>query len=274
MSDINDLDIGLEPEPDLVDPKIIEARKALLTFLQERNPTVFYKRQLEVIFESRFFHWITIKALAELTAEGSVETELLELRPKVPIRFYKLRSNRYWKREANKIVSVVRRYSEPTFARAIGHQGELLVDAALPLADFKPIARNMRSFQGKKWRQTEQDLDRIVEFQGIPFGVEIKNTLPYIPQDEFWSKLNMCEVLGLKPLFISRMAPKTYIYETIKRGGISWILGRQFYPFGQDDFAAQVREQLMLPVDCPTRIEDGAVNRLVKALRKQTGKID
>ena len=270
MSELDDFDFGGEPEPDLSDPKIIEARKALLKFLQERNQNVFYERQLAVIFESQFFHWITLKALAELTGEGSVETTLLELRPKVPIRFFRMRSNRYWKREANKTMSLVRKYSEATFARAIGHQGELLVDAALPLAGLRPLARNTRSFGSKVWGETGQDLDRIVEFEGTAFGVEIKNTLPYIPQDEFWAKLKMCDALGLKPLFIARMAPKNYIFETIKRGGISWILGRQFYPFGYADFAAQIRKELLLPVDCPTRIEDGAVTRLSKALLTQT----
>jgi hypothetical protein len=95
--------------------------------------------------------------------------------------------------------------------------------------------------------------------------VEIKNTLPYIDRDEFRTKLDICKFLGLRPLFISRMSPKNYNYEIIQRGGISWILGTQHYPFGQDEFAESVRDELHLPVACKARVQDGDVARLIKA---------
>ena len=144
------------------------------------------------------------------------------------------------------------------------------MDAALPLAAFTPVDRNARSFRDKIWTVTGHNLDRIVQRDGIYYGVEIKNTLPYIPRDEFRIKLAMCEHLGLTPLFVSRMAPKNYNYEIIQRGGVSWILGNQFYPFGYHELAETVAQQLQLPVECPARIENGAITRLLKALARQT----
>jgi hypothetical protein len=35
----------------------------------------------------------------------------------------------------------------------------------------------------------------------------------------------------------------------------------QFYPFGSESFAAEVRERLLLPADCPKRLEDGTLRR-------------
>lgn len=256
------------------DDKIDEARASILEFFSQNPDKVFYERQLTVIFERSYFHWITVKGLLELAADGLINSEVLELVERVPIRFFWAKGNRYWKRQARSVIKLVRRFSGSPAAHAIGLQGELLVDAALPLAGFKPMARDARSFNDKTWLTTGHDLDRVVEREGIYYGVEIKNTLPYIPRDEFRIKLEMCKHLGLKPLFISRMAPKSYSYELIERGGISWILGTQFYPFGYEGLAETVRGQLQLPVECPARIEDGAVARLLKALawqRRRTG---
>jgi hypothetical protein len=247
------------------DQKIDEAKDSILAFLTQNSGNVFYERQLAIIFENRFFHWITVKALLELVREGSVCSELLELAPQVPIRFFRMKPNRYWKRQASQIIKLVRRFSAPDFARAIGLQGELLVDAALPLAGFGTVARNANSFEERVWARTGHDLDRIVERQGLFYGVEIKNTLPYIDRNEFRIKIEMCSFLGLRPLFVSRMAPKSYNYEMIQHGGISWILGTQHYPFGQDELANIIQQELRLPVACRARIQDGDVARVIKA---------
>jgi predicted RecB family endonuclease len=251
------------------DDKIDEARTSILDFFTRSQGEVFYERQLTVIFERSYFHWITVKALLELAAGGSISSQMLELMPEVPIRFFWARGNRYWKRQAARVMGLVRRFSATAFTHALGSQGELLVDAALPLAGFAPIARNVRSFNDRTWIASGHNLDRIVQREGIYYGVEIKNTLPYIPRDEFRIKLAICAHLGLTPLFVSRMAPKNYNYEIIERGGVSWILGSQFYPFGQEELAEAIRQQLRLPVESPIRIEDGAVARLVKALAWQ-----
>jgi hypothetical protein len=251
------------------DNKIDEAETAILEFFCQNNEEVFYERQLTVIFEKAYFHWITVKALLELAAGGSINSQMLELVRGVPIRFFWSRGNRYWKRQAGRVTNLVRRFSENSFIHAIGFQGELLVDAALPLAGFAQVARNTSSLADKTWIPTGHNLDRIVEREGVLYGVEIKNTLPYIPRDEFQVKLDICKHLGLAPLFVSRMAPKNYNYEIIQRGGVSWILGTQFYPFGHQELATEVRETLRLPVDCPSRIEDGAITRLLKAVAWQ-----
>jgi hypothetical protein len=267
--DWDDPAVEAEVHPYARDDKIDEAKAAVLRFLVENAQNIFYERQLSVIFEREYFHWITTKALFELVRDGSIESNTLELAQGVPIRFFRMRTNRYWKRQAKEIIRLVQRFSNTEFTRALGHQGELLVDAALPLAGFSQVARNARSFKGITWQQSGHDLDRIVEREGIPYGVEIKNTLPYIPRDELEIKLSMCRHLGLLPLFVSRMAPKNYSFEIIEAGGISWILGTQFYPFGHQQLADAVRNQLRLPVAAPARIEDGAITRLLKAINRQ-----
>lgn len=109
-----------------------------------------------------------------------------------------------------------------------------MFDAALPTVNFIPVARNVNQYEGRQWTETGENLDRIFVRDGIAYGTEIKNTLDYIPRKEFHSKLKMCKVLGLRPLFIFRYAPKSYIWETIQAqaGGYCLIFQNQLYPHG------------------------------------------
>src|SRR5262250_616192 len=123
------------------------------------------------------------------------------------------------------------RFSDESFTDGLGAQGELMFEAALGSAGFRALGRKVRSYGGKNWTATGHDLDCVFERDGIEYGAEIKNTLPYIPRNELRVKLVMCKVLGLRPLFIVRMAPKTYINEVRLEGGFTLVFQYQLYPF-------------------------------------------
>ncbi len=55
-----------------------------------------------MLLERDFFHWITTKALNELAGSRELEAEKLSLDDagKVSVKFYRLKRNRYWKRQA------------------------------------------------------------------------------------------------------------------------------------------------------------------------------
>lgn len=121
----------------------------------------------------------------------------------------------------------------------------------MPSVGFLPKARDVNQFAGHQWTETRHNLDRIFEKDGVLYGAEIKNRLSYISQDELYTKLKMCETLHLRPLFIARWMPKSYVYELFQRGGFALLMKFQFYPFGSESLAATVRGRLKLPVDCP-----------------------
>lgn len=204
-----------------------------------------------------------MRALGELVQEGKLVAEALPLPGTGTITFYRLSGHRYWKRDADEIVKLVSRFSEPMFTQALGAHGETMVDAALPVAGFMPLARKVRAFGGKEWTETNHDLDRVFARDEIAYGTEIKNTLSYIEKDELEIKLNMCRHLGLVPLFIVRMAPKSYVRLVEQAGGFTLIFKYQLYPFGQKGFADEVAGRLGLPTDSPARIEEGTVKRLL-----------
>lgn len=252
------------------DPKVDEASGKLLSFIETNPGEVFYEMQIEVLFENEYFHWITTKALARLRDSRKIGSSIAILKGVGRIRFYFHIKNRYWKRRAAEITKLVAQFSDPLFTSALGNQGEMLTDAGLPSAGFLPKARNANQFAGIQWAETKHNLDRIFEKDGVLYGTEIKNRLSYISRDEFHTKLRMCEVLRLRPLFIARMMPRSYVYELFERGGFALLMKFQFYPFGSEAFAATVRENLGLPVDCPKRLEDGTLQRLLKYHNRAT----
>jgi hypothetical protein len=257
-------DIAEEEEERPRDPVVDQAKDEIRAFFDRDRTNVFYKQQLEVIFEGDFFHWVTSRALSELAAEGNIAVEREELPGVGTIALYHATTHRYWRRQAQEVIALVARFSAPTFTAGLGAQGELMFDAALPTVGFMPTARKVRTYRGKEWKETDHDLDRVFERDGIAYGAEIKNTLKYIPRNELTVKIRMCQHLGLRPLFIVRAAAKSYINEVRLLGGFTLVFKYQLYPFGQKPFADEVHEALKLPTDCPARISEGTVQRFLK----------
>jgi hypothetical protein len=79
----------------------------------------------------------------------------------------------------------------------------------------------------------------------------------------------MCRTLELIPLFIARQMPKSYILEVTRQDGFCLLMGYQFYPFAHQSLAKIVRDNLELPVDCPSRIADGTFQRFLNWHLKQ-----
>jgi hypothetical protein len=291
LDDDRDYDPSFDPdfdpdgfvEPENVaerrDPVVDQAKDDLRNFFAGEPESVFYQRQLQVIFEKKYFHWITSHALSELAQEGSISAQSLPLSgtgtATGTITVYRPNAYRYWKRQADEIVKLVSRFSQPPFTAALGAQGEMMFDAALSTFGFMPIGRKVRTRGELQWSRSGHDLDRVFERDGVAYGTEIKNTLGYIERSELEIKVAMCHYLGLRPLFIVRMAPKSYVNFVEQEGGFTLIFKYQLYPFGEKTFADEVRTKLRLPVDSPLRIEEGTVKRLadwhVRKLKKLGG---
>jgi len=250
------------------DAYVTDARGELLKLINARPQEVFYERQLQVFFENQFYHWVTSKALDELAEDREVQSGFRPLTRygggAAKARFFFSTQLRYWTRKANEAVKLISEYSDPVFTRAVGRQAEMLFDAGLARFGFIPQAQETNEYGGKRWGESDEDLDRIYIRDDLAYGAEIKNKLGYIEAEELFAKIRMCQHLGLVPLFIARMMPKSWISEVWKAGGFCLIFKYQLYPFGQERFAKEVSEKLQLPVDCPRAISDGTIQRFLK----------
>src|SRR5216683_1800093 len=58
------------------DPAFVEACNVLDHFFEVNKRDVYYHRQLTVLFEKKWFHWITGRALNHLVELGTIATSL------------------------------------------------------------------------------------------------------------------------------------------------------------------------------------------------------
>jgi hypothetical protein len=222
-SDDNPFDENYEPDfdPDVPEPAdeperdtyVDRAKEELVAFFNLRPESVFYQRQLAVMFEDEYFHWITARALSELVDEGQISSAAESLTggetPSGFITLYRANGYRYWKRDADEIVKLVSQFSDQAFTAGLGLQGEAMFDAALPTVGFMPKGRKVTSYNGKEWTETKHDLDRVFERDGIAYGTEIKNTLGYIEKVELKNENQDVPKTGVAPtVYHARVAKK------------------------------------------------------------------
>ena len=251
------------------DSRVDAAKAAIAAIVDSDRDKVYHIQQLEVFLEKDFFHWVTARAIGELLDEGTLHSEEVELIGETRVKFVFHKSNRYNKREIREKIEIIRSYSESEFTRACGRQAEVLFFNALTNRGFTPQGQETREYKGKRWESTNHNLDFIIERNGIAYGAEVKNKLRYIDKDELEIKLEICDFLSIKPLFIMRYSPKTYNNMIIIRGGYAMIYECQIYPFGAKSKVEQVKSKLSLPVDCPRAIPDGIIDRFEKWHNKQ-----
>lgn len=60
--------------------------------------------------------------------------------------------------------------------------------------------------------------------------------------EEMQTRIELCDAIGVRPVFVARMLPKTWIMEIQRAGGFALILKYQLYPWAHRDLARRVRE--------------------------------
>lgn len=228
--DFEDIEEWYQPEQYGPDKYFLQAKEEIKSLYETDKENVFYIRQLQVKFEKDYFHWLTYNVLESLKKEGylkpiSVELSILG----TPVQFLIHHSNRYPKRDINELAKIIDEYSQEQITRSCGHRAEDLFALALATHGFLPVQKKVKDYNGRSWTRTNHDLDYIFKKDNIAYGVEIKNTLGYIEKEELEVKLELCQKLGVKPLFILRFAPKTYNNMIIEAGGYAMIFECQIY---------------------------------------------
>ena len=237
------------------------AHARLLVHFEAHPESVFYSRQLEVLFEDEFFHWVTNRALVRLVKEREIVSETRQLLSGYTVKLLLNRRFRFYRRAATEVYDLVNRYSVASSSGALGLQGEALVLQAFARRQFILRGEAANAYQSRQWTETGHDIDFIFEREGIAYGVEVKNTLGYLDFEEFRTKILLCHQLGIRPVFAVRALPRSWAYALIVSGGYAMILRYQLYPWAQHELAQEIREKLRLPVDAPRRLADTTMQR-------------
>jgi len=265
---VSDLYEEYYDSPESSDETEIAARDHLRAFFSAHRERVFFSRQIEVQNEGEYFHWITNRAIHDLEAEGAIRSEWRPLRTGTSIKLVWHKAYRFYKRSANQLVSLVEEYSDPNIGASLGLHGETMVLEGFARTQFRMMARDANEYESIKWDETKHNLDFIFERDGQAYGIEVKNTLGYMEREEFLLKTRLSLSLGIRPVFVCRMLPKSWIFELMKAGGFALILKYQLYPWTHRELAKRVREELELPVDAPRFLAEATMNRFLKWHRK------
>lgn len=240
-----------------------EVQQKIREIYENDEKSVYYVRQMQIKFEGKYFHWITYNAMIGLEKIGYLKDKVIAREKGTSTRYFIRKSNRYPMRQINKMEKLIEEYSDETITRSCGHRAEDLFCKGLALKGFEPKGMKVSAYGGVKWEKSGHDLDFVFEKDGVAYGCEIKNTLGYIDKDELEIKLEMCEHLKVRPLFIMRWSPKTYNKMIIDKGGYVMIFGSQIYELSQAKLVDRLRKELGLPVDCPKAIPEGILTRFI-----------
>ncbi len=247
-----------------IDPQESRAVDALRDFFSQNTENVFYSRQLDVIFENRFFHWVTHRAVKDLLAEGFIKSERSLLSHGSEIVLYWNAKYRYPKRKIGEIKGIVDQFSAHDVSRSNGDNAEALVLDGFARNQFLMLGRETNAYKGVVWNDTEHDLDFIFARDGRVYGIEVKNRLQYMNRDLFEIKIEMCKHLDIVPVFVVRMFPNSWIQDLNKVGGFALILKYQLFSPLLKDLAALMRDRLNLPTGTPSRLEEGTMKRFLE----------
>ncbi|GAI31538.1 unnamed protein product, partial [marine sediment metagenome] len=211
--------------------------------------SVFYKKQIQVIFEDEYPHDVTGKAVNELIEGKFLKAEPRAFGRNMHVIFVYRHNVRYTAMAIKMKTKILERFSADEVNDGVGKYAEILFGHMFKINQFKIIDRNINTFRGKVWTKSDKDLDFIIEKDGISYGVEIKNRFDYMKQDEFEEKLEMCQFLGLLPVFPIR-CPSEQQYAQMKDcDGLALKFKTRIFPPGFQGLVTDIWNNFRLPVN-------------------------
>lgn len=223
------------------------------------NPdSPYHRKQIEVLFESKYQHWVTDRAVSSLIDEHFLRERRYQL-PEFELYFVYRYNLRRIAREINKRIKIVRQYSVPSVSDATGDQAEIWAQHLFRSNSFRIVGRNTKEYKSKEWTKTNHNLDFIIEKDGISYGVEVKNKFPYLDDDIFDIKLEICSHLGVIPLFVFRTASESQIGKVSNQNGRILIFKTKVFPPGYRQLVNDIWNNMRLPVfiwkEIPSNVE-------------------
>lgn len=239
--------------------------------------TPLFAAQLQIKLENRFFEWQVTAALTKLVTQGKLgKIEQITEYASSPVFYFPKEiitdasSLDLVKKHVLSIAKLMDKYSHPNVTHAVGKQLEGLVKYELRVQRFKIVGENTAEYKGKIWTKTGHDLDFIAEHENssLAIGVEVKNTLGVIERQEVEVKIDICNYLGITPVFAVRwIGPHMGL---IKRNdGFAWIFKTQIYPPGFEELTKEIYERLELPVIVRTELPEKPVTKFAEWVRKK-----
>ena len=241
----------------------------IITFIDQKR--IAYFREIQLNMEDRYMHYETRDKLEWLVRQRKINTKYEFGR-----RWY-FPINAYWeavKDMAEKKLNLIENFEiyERKFERdGIKYQdySEYIVEQAMIRAGYTVVAKDSYYFNGiscvlQTGPGRPPDLDFIAQLpNGDYVGVQVKNRAEYPKQNDINTFVELCRVLHVKPLLVTRQAhPMTF--DVIKRLNGWVVIFKQILL--KPGFPREIFDLLRREVGLPIAIYKWPPDYLIKAL--------
>jgi hypothetical protein len=231
-----------------------QATEALQEFFSRRKMP-FHFRQLQVLFETQFFHITIAEAIYRLIDRGDLDTfdckagannatfvfpsHLLETTKSEQSLHTHIKSK----------AKIIALYDKASVSKGLADHFESLVKYELRVHGLNIVSKGSNTYNGRTWRKSKANLDFIAaQPNNGAFGVQAKNELKSIDKTELLEQIHICSHLRIKPLFIVRYMPFSFTQFIKEAGGFLAVLGNQLWPQGYRELCETIRGRLSITV--------------------------
>ncbi len=224
----------------------------------KRKP--MHETAIQIAMEYKYDHKRTSYALRQLENHNILFSIKQKIEGIGNIRFFMVNNQNTLKNQDRLMKKIsnysywIKRYSDYNITKMLGAHLHALVKAELQAEGFKIINEYTSQFKENKWPGRET-LDIIAEHSNhhLPIGVEVKNMLSLIPHAEVSKKIEICNFLGVKPVFACRWI-EPYRKKIQENLGFAWQFKNQIYPLGQESFVKELRKRFNFPVEVASEL--------------------
>lgn len=233
----------------------------------------YYVGQIQMFLEDKFSDDVVYQAIEQLV---DIDHILLKYNAKTGVfiynpKKYSSETDPLLKVHIDSACSLIDAYSDPKVTERYGKHLENLVRLELQRQGFRIVGADSKKFRDKEYKSNNSNLDLIAEHQSgkLNIGVEVKNTLSVLDKEEVITKLDICDCLGLKPVFAVRWL-KPYASLVTDRGGFPWIFKKQIYPTEFTKLTKKLSKRLKLPTCVATELPTESVQPFNNWVETQT----
>ncbi len=239
-----------------------KAKPLILELINEYS--LLSQRSIQVKLEE-YGLWenVTWNALLNLENAGKIRTAKYPPRGNYPKWVYKanLRLQDVRDEITNQIIPIYRKFVDVSGKMA--SFCENIIEEALTKAGFITLSRNAgtKYFHGRTCHK-KNDLDFIAYFDGVFYGIEVKNSISYPDSAHiFVGKKAVADYHDIQFLLVARtLGPLSY--RIFKSGGLYLEFEKLIWSSKFSSFAKKVEEKFLYPIMCIKQVPDSLVSQL------------
>jgi Holliday junction resolvase-like predicted endonuclease len=263
------------------DYKIQRAKTAVMELFEDKigraKKKPYYLTQIQTLLEEEFTDKVIYQASTQLIKEKKLSRINIKTKNAGKVTFlYNAKFDRpidFYKRNLHikSMCKLIERYSNSETTLRYGQHLEDLVETELKRQGFNIVERHKNKYKGNRYDKSGENLDFIAEHQSgkLTIGVEVKNTLSLIDKKEVTTKIEICDHLGITPVFAARWLEqhKKLVHS---KGGYTWTFKQQLYPPDSDALAKTLSKRLLLPIEAKKELPPQSIQLFHNWVKNQT----